>query len=344
MLTSLLADVYLPVQSSTAAPEVDNLFNFLYWLSLFFFLIITGGSLLFAWKYRMKKGEAQRLTPGFANSTTLELLWTVIPTVLVVVIFVLGFQGFMRLYITPHNAYQINVTARQWGWTFTYPNGSVSTSLVLPAGRRVSLLMTSTDVIHSLFIPDFRVKMAVVPNRYTTLWFQSDEPGDHDLFCTEYCGDGHSRMYARVSVKSGTDFDKWIRDNEMPADAPPAQRGAKLFVTNQCNTCHSVDGSRLIGPTFKGIWGTKVSVKTNGAVQEVMVDENYLRDSIANPGKDVVVTFDNVMNRYDLNTTDMTAMIAYIQSLGSGAPPAPPTAVAPTSLQPAANELPRKEN
>jgi cytochrome c oxidase subunit 2 len=187
--------------------------------------------------------------------------------------------------------------------------------LHLPEGKKIKLIMTSEDVIHSFFIPDFRVKSDLPPGRYTTLWFEPKGTGTHQVFCTEYCGEGHSRMLATVYVQPKAEYDKWFIEGPKPPDGlDPVAWGKQLYTSKGCNTCHSVDGSKLTGPSFKGIFG-KPQPLTTGA--SVTVDEEFIRESILNPQAKIAAEFSPVMPSYQglVKQTEMTALIAYIKSL-----------------------------
>ena len=196
---------------------------------------------------------------------------------------------------------EVKVTAQKWFWQFDYPDGAASTNeLVVPTGVPVKLVMSSQDVIHSFFVPDFRVKMDVLPNRYTIAWFEATEPGTYDLFCTEYCGTGHSKMLGKVRAVSEPEFAAWVEQNSN---------------IGQGITCHTVDGSPLVGPSFKGVFGHKVKLSDG---RTVTADENYLRESILKPQAKVVQGFQPVMPTYQsiLKPREVDALIEYIKSLG----------------------------
>ncbi|KXK31692.1 MAG: Cytochrome c oxidase subunit 2 precursor [Candidatus Hinthialibacteria bacterium OLB16] len=199
---------WLPAQRSTYAGEVDALFYFILWLSVFFFSLIVGLMVYFVWKYRAREGHTSQPSP--IHNTTLEVVWTIIPVLIVIVIFYMGFTGFMNIANPPQNAYEINVTGMKWKWLFTYPNGYVDEKLHVPVNRPIRLVMTSEDVIHSLYIPAFRMKMDVVPGRYHKIWFNANKEGEYDVYCAEYCGTSHSDMITkqwfmpRENSKSGS--------------------------------------------------------------------------------------------------------------------------------------------
>ncbi|MCB0281897.1 MAG: cytochrome c oxidase subunit II [Calditrichae bacterium] len=305
--------LFFPEQGSTIASEVDLLFHFVLYLSIFFFILVTGGSFYFAWRFR-KKGEDQ-FTPNISHNTSLEIFWTVIPTILVFIIFIWGFKTYLKMNVTPANSMEVNVTAQKWFWTFGYKEGATTTNeLVVPVNKSVKLLMSSQDVIHSFFVPAFRVKMDVLPNRYTSLWFEATKTGEFDLFCTEYCGKGHSEMIGKVKVLSDAEFASWLASSSGPSDLPPAEYGKELYKSKACFTCHSIDGTPSVGPTFKGVFG-RTEELTDGS--SITVDENYIRHSILEPQSQVVKGFQPVMPTYQgvLNSQQIDALIAFLKTV-----------------------------
>jgi len=246
---------WLPPARSTTAGMVDQLFYFILGVSAFFFLLIVTLMVLFVVLYRRRPGDPAGHAPS--HSMPLEVLWTLIPLGIVIYIFYQGFVGYMEMRFTPRNAYYIMVRAQKWKWIFVYENGHEDPDLHVPVNESVRLTMTSEDVIHSLFIPTFRLKMDVVPGRYTTTWFRAVRPGIYDLYCAEYCGTGHSDMLAKVVVHEPGQFAKWLQEEgDLLRKLPPAEAGRRL-VALRCASCHSIEGSPGIGPSFKGIWGRK---------------------------------------------------------------------------------------
>jgi len=321
----------MPPGASTMSGEVDWLFYFITWLSTGFFVIITFFTIWFMFIYKRKPGEKSRLTIPFHHSTALEVFWTAVPTVLIFVIFIVGFQSFMRLFVIPTGAYEINVTAQQWGWEFHYPNGGVSVGLqdkedpdefwglVVPADRPIMLRMNSIDVLHSLFIPDFRVKMDIIPNRYTSLWFNAipqksqDDTWEiqHDLYCTEYCGDKHSQMLSTVRVMDNASFDTWVAS--AVRDIPPN----KVHSAKMCNSCHSLDGTTVIGPSWQGLW--KRNLDRLGG--DVDATKDYISESLRDPGAYITDGFENAnpMNAFPINSindSELDGLIDYIRYEG----------------------------
>ena len=305
-----------PKPSSTTAEQVDNLFYFILLVSVFFFAIIFGVMVLFLFKYRARPGESAERSPSHNNS--LEVAWTVIPGIFVAGIFFWGFVGYLDMRQPPDNSYEIQVTAKKWSWSFTYPNGHVDNNLHVPQGRPVRLVMSSDDVIHSLYIPAFRLKMDVIPGRYTTTWFESGSPGEYTLFRAEYCGTQHSNMLAKVVVHRSGEFEKWLEDaaNFMET-VTPAEAGEILYQRRGCIQCHSVDGSAKSGPSFKDVFGTQQALSDGSSVN---VDENYLRESILEPQAKVRAGYKPVMPTYQgqLKDEEIAALIAYIKSLSGG--------------------------
>ncbi len=284
---------WLPEQGSTIASEVDMVWWFIQIICTICFIGIIATMLYFVRKYRREVHPHP--TSQTHGSFAIEFAWSAIPAVLLLMMFVMGFSTYLKLQVPPNDTYDIRVFARQWGWTFKYPTGVQSDNLVVPAGQAVKLTMSSADVIHSLFIPDFRVKQDVVPNRYSVIWFQADEPGTHDLTCTEYCGKDHSRMVKRVEVKPPAEFKSWIESGGGLGDLDPVALGETLYKQYACNACHSLDGTRLVGPTFKGIFGREEKLADGSTIT---VDENYIRESIYQPNAKVVAGFPAAMTPF----------------------------------------------
>lgn len=312
-----LNDLLLPPAKSTLAHQTDNLFWFVHLSSLVLTIGLIGVIVYFVYKYRRKSED--EVTPLITHNNKLEVTWSVIPLILVLICFGWGYQVYTNQQVTPDDAYEIKVTAQKWIWQFTYQNGAKSTGeLHVPADRPIKLLMNSNDVIHSFYVPDFRLKQDVVPGRFTELWFNAPEPGKSIIFCTEYCGTGHSDMMGHVVVHKQEDFENWLANNSgggsKPEDMAPAEWGEQLAQEYACATCHSTDGSKMTGPTWKGIFGHEVEL-TDGST--VTVDENYIRESILDPNAKVVKGFPSVMNTYQgqLNDDQISAIIEYIKSL-----------------------------
>lgn len=304
---------WLPPPDSTTADAVDTVFYLIMAVSAFFFVLIVALMVLFVFLYRRRPGVE---APGTAShSNALEITWTLIPTIIVIVIFYLGFTGYMDMKTSPREAYDIRVIAQKWSWTFVYPNGFVSPELHVPMERPVRLTMQSEDVIHSLFIPAFRVKMDVVPGRYTQTWFHSVRPGTYDLYCAEYCGTGHSDMLSHVVVHPPGEFDVWLAEQaNLLKRMSPAEAGAELVRRNGCLACHTTDGSAKVGPSFKGIYG-ETHQFTDGS--SAPVDDNYIRESILEPMAKIRQGYQPVMPTFKgrLKDDEISAIIEYLKTL-----------------------------
>ncbi|QDU91624.1 Cytochrome c oxidase subunit 2 precursor [Pirellulimonas nuda] len=315
-----LASFWFFNSGSTFVPTVDSLFYFILWLSTFFFVLIVGLMLFFMVWYRHRPGHAPEHSPHHNN--LLEATWTIIPVMLVFVIFGLGFSGFMELRTVPDNAFEVQVIAQKWNWSFQYPNGGIAPELHVPKGRPIKLVLQSKDVLHSIFVPAFRMKMDCVPGRYNTCWFEATEatgsdPGDgFELFCAEYCGTSHSTMVSRVVVyDNDADFQKFLEGVIDPRkENNPVIAGQTLYQNRGCVQCHSLDGAARTGPSFKGGWGKEQKMKTGGPV---LMDENYIRESILNPMAKVHDGFNPVMPSYQgqLKDDEIYALIAFIKSI-----------------------------
>lgn len=309
---------WLPNTASTIAPGVDKVFYFILYLSTFFFVLIIIALIYFAIKYRKKSGD-QRTNP-IKGHLKLEITWAVIPTILLFIIFVWGFLEWMNMNVPPGQSLDVRVIGQKWVWSFEYPkSGIVSPELVVPVDKSIRLTMYSKDVIHSFFVPEFRIKKDVLPNRYSVIWFQATEPGVYQVFCTEYCGAGHSQMLTKVKVVSTQEYQAWV-DSGGGAGGEglsSIEFGKQLFTNQGCSTCHSIDGSTLIGPSLLGKFGSKEKL-TSGT--SITIDDNYIRESLVDPNAKVVEGFTPVMPTYKgrLNDKQITSLIDYIKSLGEG--------------------------
>jgi len=308
------ATVWMPPQSSTIAGEVDWLFNFILGISVVFFVLIVVVMMVFVVKYRRREGR-ETASPSASNSVFLEMAWMAISIVVVVIIFFFGFKSYLNISTPPANAYEIQVAGQKWDWSFTYPNGYVDQDLHVPADRPVELVMTSVDVIHSFYVPAFRVKKDVVPGRYTNVWFEATKPGEYNIFCAEYCGTGHSDSSAMVIVHPSGEFGPWLeKASNFLLTMTPEEGGRKVYEIRGCQQCHSVDGSPRTGPTFFKVFG-KEETLADGSI--ITVDEDYIRESVLEPNAKVVAGFEPVMPTYQGRMKDdqIEALIAYIKSL-----------------------------
>lgn len=306
--------LFMPPASSTIASDVDALFYFILYAAIFFMVVVVGLFTYFAIKYR-RRGEAT-LTSGVAHNTTLEIVWTAVPTFLLAIVFVWSFKSYMKLWIVPKDAIEIKVTGQKWFWSFDYEDGANTVNeLVVPVSRPIKLLMSSRDVIHSFFVPSFRVKMDVLPNRYSITWFEATREGVYQLFCTEYCGKGHSEMIGKVKVVSKEEYITWIDASSNLGEGMTLEEyGAVLYNKKGCVTCHSIDGSANNGPSFLNKFGTMESLTDGGSV---LIDENYLRESILEPQRKVVLGYAPTMPTFQriLKARQIDALVAFIKSL-----------------------------
>lgn len=310
----------LPRQASTYAPSVDYAFNVIFWISVFFFVLIIAVMTVFILMYRKRPGHEPQKSPS--HNTALEITWTVIPLLIVVYLFYVGFTGYLNKFVVPANSYRIYVTAFKWAWAFQYPNGHVDPNLNIPKDRNVELIITSEDVTHSLYIPAFRLKMDAVPGRNHRVWFNATESGIYPLFCAEYCGTSHSEMIADVVVhETATDFQRWLEEASDFVDTMPLhEAGEKLYNIRGCATCHSVDGSKNHGPSYRmpdgieSVWGTMVPLEDGS---EVPYDEDYVTESIYEPMAKIHAGYDPVMPTYrgKLKPKEVNAIIEFIKSL-----------------------------
>jgi cytochrome c oxidase subunit 2 len=298
------------------ASKVNDSFLLILVISIVLLALVTFFMVFFAVKYRKKKSPS---SADVREPFLLEIAWTVIPTILVFIMFYVGWENFVPLRHAPDNAMTVRVSARMWSWEFEYDNGLKSKELFVPEDRSVKLLITSRDVIHSLFIPDFRLKEDAVPGMETSLWFFSDRTGEFNIFCAEYCGQGHSSMNSKVIVMQKDDFKEWYEkgtDKDKKREVLPSV--TKLLEDNGCLDCHSIDGSDVVGPTFKRIYGRKSIVITEGKEREVDTDEAYLRRSILRPEADIVKGYPaEIMPSFeeDLSEKEINVIIQYLKDL-----------------------------
>jgi cytochrome c oxidase subunit 2 len=255
------------------------------------------------------------------ESRALEVSWIVVPTILVLLVFNWGFKSYVKMSTNPSGTYEIQVRAQQWNFLFEYPNGVTSDTLYVPRGREIKMRMSSSDVLHGFYIPAFRVKYDILPNRYTSVWFEATKRGDYDLFCTEYCGRDHSEMDKVVRVVSQQDFQDWLESAATPKDIPLPRLGERLYSQRGCQSCHSLDGSRKVGPTFQGLYGKTNHAMTDGS--SVTVDENYLRESILKPEVKIVQGYQNLMpGAYsNLSERELSGLIEFIKEQSDKDPP-----------------------
>ena len=300
--------------ASPYAGDVDGLYMFITAITIFFFFF-NGGLILYAvWRWRRK--SENETTPHITHNTKLEILWSVVPLIVVVFIFFWGFKGYVTSTVAPTDAMEVVVTARKWNWAFEYSDGTRTlNSIHVPVNKPVKFIMQSEDVIHSFYVPAMRLKRDVLPGRYTELWFKPTAPGTYHIFCAEYCGKGHSDMSAKLIVDSPDQFESFLREgDEETRKMPLAELGRMVYENKGCATCHSLDGTRGQGPSFKGIWGTPQPC-TDGKPR--MVDENYIRESIMQPQAAIVMGYEPIMPTFQglLRPREIDGIIAFIKTL-----------------------------
>ncbi len=305
-----------PETASTYASRVDGVYWFLVAVTLFFTVAIALAIVYLGIRYR-RNAQVDR-TP-YSPPMWLELSWLIAPAPVLLFLFFWSSQVFLEMQRPPADAMQINVVARQWMWKLQHPSGRREIDeLHVPAGRPVRLKMISEDVIHSFYVPAFRMKMDVLPGRFSTAWFEATKPGTYHLFCAEYCGTQHSKMVGKVIVMSPTDYEAWLSGRT--GDVSPEVAGAALFEQHRCGSCHGPATAQMRGPTLEGIYGKMIPLADGSAVP---ADDTYLRESIVRPGAKIVAGYQNLMPTYEgqLSEEELNDLVAYIKTL-SGPPAA----------------------
>ncbi len=303
---------FMPYAATEIAKEYDSLYYFLLVISFISCVLVIGGLIFFAVKYR-RRSENDK-TPYISHNTTLEFLWSFIPFVLFMVVFVWGWILFHKLRTAPEGSLEIAVQAQKWDWSFTYKNGRSSAGeFYVPVNEPVRLVMTSKDVLHSFYVPAFRNKQDVVPGRYTSFWFKANAEGSYQVFCTEYCGDQHSAMLAKVHVVTRPQFEEWL-SNDPYKGLPLAEVGQKVYQV-RCTACHLLTEKVNVGPGFKAIFGREQKIQGGPSV---VVDENYIRESILNPSAKVVAGFPSgVMPTFagQLSEQELMGLIEFLKTV-----------------------------
>lgn len=330
------------VPTADGVSAVDSIFMFIFWISTAVFVGLIVAMLWWAWKYRRRPGTIAQASPS--HNTVLELAWSIVPLGFFVYMFFEGFHGYISHISAPPDAVELQVTGRKWNWTVLYPNGAETPELQLvgsqnvpvfyvPENKPVKLRMISQDVIHSFWVPDFRFKIDVQPNRYTSYWFKSEKLDtvstgalpdgakfcDHFVFCAEYCGDLHSEMAAIIRVVPEAYYNQVI--NKWNDSVDPVELGKRQWAS-KCASCHSIDGSKNTGPTWKGVFGHAVEFTdgTSYTAEQMGNDEffaGYIRESILVPSKKIVAGYPNQMPTFmgQLNETQLSGIIAYLKTL-----------------------------
>jgi cytochrome c oxidase subunit 2 len=311
-----------PQQASSFAGDVDALYFFIVAVSGFFALVVAGAVIFFGVKYRRR--HAVEVGARIEGNLPLELLWSVIPTIIAMVMFGWGASVYYHLRRTPDEAVQVYAVGKQWMWKFQHLEGQREINeLHVPLGRAVKVTMTSEDVLHSLYFPAFRQKMDVIPGRYTTLWFEATKVGTYHIFCAEYCGTNHSRMIGQIVVLEPTAYQSWLAGG---GEGSLAQRGSALFQQLACNSCH-LDTGQGRGPSLKDIYGRPVELQDGSTT---VVNEAYLRESILTSQAKIVKGFQPLMPTFQglISEEGLISLIEHVKSLS-------PTASAPAAAPPA---------
>src|SRR5713226_9021642 len=316
-----------PARASTTAGSVDALFVFLVILSAMVSVAIFTAIVVFAVRYRRRRGV---LAEQIEGSTALEITWSIIPLGIFMVIFLWGAVIYFHERTPPHGASEVYVVAKQWMWKLQHQEGQREINeLHVPVGRDVRLIMTSQDVIHSFYVPAFRIKQDVLPGRYTTAWFRATRPGIYHLFCAQYCGTMHSGMIGQVVVMEPAQYQAWLSGGGSTGSL--AAGGESLFQQLGCPTCHRSD-TQGRGPNLVGIFGKPVQLEDG---RTVVADENYIRESILNPGAKVMSGFKPIMPVFQglVSEEQLNALVAYVKSLNQS-PSAGVPAIVPSGAQP----------
>ena len=321
--------LFLPVQASEYARSVDHLHFFVIITTMIAAAGVFAAAIYFFVRYR-RRSDADS-TPRVSPRAIHEVLFIGVPLSLFLLWFAIGFPQYVTLHTAPRDAMDVYVQGKQWMWKFAYPGGPSSLDVLrVPTGRPVRLLITSRDVIHSFFVPELRLKQDALPGRYTEVWFEADRPGQYQVFCTQYCGMGHSTMRADFVVMPAPEFDAWmarqrrgitasqdsnpIALEEVPAGSNLVRQGERVAAEQGCLKCHSVDGSRHIGPTWLNLYGRAEKLTTG---QTVIVDEPYMTKAMMDPGSLKVAGYQNVMPTFQgkLSPPEAAAIVEFIKSL-----------------------------
>lgn len=299
-------------------PQVLNpsdLIDRTFWIIFGFQIVVLTGltlaTIYFLFRYHHTRNQVPEPIEG---NFLLEVLWTTIPVILVMGMFYSGWVGFKAERTVPADAFPIKAVAKKWVWNFEYPNGKKSKTLIVPQRKPTKMLLTSLDVLHSFYMPAFRIKMDVVPGRETYTWFYPENIGTFTLYCAEYCGLRHSKMLASVGVATQTDFDAWYKIPNATATLEMAA-GEKILDKKGCLACHSLDGSEIVGPTFLEIWGRKSTVFEYPETKMVTADEDYIARSVQEPSSQIVEGFDNVMPKLDVSADELKEIITFFKTL-----------------------------
>ncbi len=334
LIPTASANTFMPPAATAVAQKVNSLYAFMLIASVISFVILIGGMMYFVYKYKRK--DENDKTPYITHNHTLEFIWSFIPFVIFMVCFAWGAYVYLEMRTYDENAIEINVTGKKWVWEFDYKNGrkitptvdekgsQVPSTLVVPINTPIKLLMTSAKispedkaVLHSFYVPAFRVKQDVIPGRYSALTFTATELGTFNVFCTEFCGTGHSAMLALIKVVPQEEFDGWILGDSSSGgqEVSLADKGRQVYAQKACIGCHSLDGKAMTGPTWKGLYGSKREWNDGGSAT---ADENYIRESIWEPNKHIAKGYEpGKMPAYKgiLSEEEVTQIIELMKTL-----------------------------
>lgn len=325
-----LSAPWMPEDTGGFSGNVDMLNGFILAVCYFFTALIGVLMIYFCIKY--KQTDKAKVAHGAHHSTAIEIGWTLPPLVIVVIVFALGFTGYMDMSTPPQagNAFEIRAEASKWAWNFYYPNGAVTSKLYVPANRPTRITLESKDVLHSLYLPTMRAKKDVVPGRYNIMWFEPDASvvspenpeAEFPIHCTEYCGQGHSQMNTVVVVVDESAWDAKLAEINVwnPNNIPPVELGKEIYAgKGGCNQCHSVDGSPNTGPTWKDMFGAERQLAITDGPSTITVDDNYILESIRYPNRKKSAGFAgqnmSAFGEGQLNAGDVYALIQYMKSL-----------------------------
>jgi cytochrome c oxidase subunit 2 len=298
--------------ASNFVEGVDLAFKIIFGISLFFLAGITTVMLYFVIRYNRKRHPK---AIQIKDNNILEFTWITIPIILVLLMFYYGYIAFSPMRNVPKDAIPITVIGKMWVWSFEYEGGKESPVLVVPLNKAVKLNLRSLDVIHSLYIPAFRIKEDVVPGKKNYMWFIAQQLGEYDILCTVYCGLRHSYMETKAKVVSEAEYATWLKAIPDKSSEPA---GLTILKKNACTGCHSIDGSKLVSASFKGLYGKTERVVTNGIERSVTVDDAYIRTSVYEPDKDVVVGYPKgIMKTYKglVTEDELAKILEYLKSL-----------------------------
>ncbi len=307
------------IDASNYVATFNTAFYFIAGISLLLLIGLTFIMLYFVFRYNRKKNKIATQIEG---NTLLEVVWTVIPILLALTMFYFGWEGWKPMNKPPKDTLNIISVARMWSFSFMYENGKQSPDLIVPVNTPVKIKLISLDVIHSLFIPAFRIKSDMVPGREKMMWFLPQSVGEFDLFCAEYCGLRHSYMNANVKVLSKDDFTSWYADTssviKVAVGSGPGSEGLAIMNAQGCNACHSSDGTKIIGPSYLKLFGEKQIVIRDGKEVSVTVDEEYIKRAILDPNSEIVKGYPKgLMQSYksSLSDDDISKIIVYLKTL-----------------------------